>query len=67
MITNYFLSLQNNMDVTNRGFEGGRSCNSVVNNKAIVNEENKTIQSTKHEDAIELSTVPAISNTGDDP
>ena len=55
------------MDATNRGFEGGRSCNSVVNNKAIVNEENKTIQSTKHEDAIELLTVPKVSNTGDDP
>jgi len=55
------------MEATNRGFEGGRSCNSVVNNKASFNEENKTIQSTKHEDAIELSTIPAVSNTSDGP
>ena len=55
------------MEATNRGFEGGRSRNSVVNNKAIFNEENKTIQSTKNEDAIELSTIPAVSNTSDDP
>ena len=61
------MSLQNNMEATNRGFEGGRSCNSVVNNKASFNEENKTIQSTKHEDAIELSTIPAVSNTSDGP
>lgn len=55
------------METTNRGFEGGRSCNLVVNNKAIFNEENKHIQNTKHEDAIELSTIPAVSNTSDDP
>ena len=55
------------MEATNRGFEVGRSCISVVNNKAIFNEENKTIQSTKHEDAIELSTIPAVANIGHDP
>ena len=55
------------MEATNRGFEVGLSCISAVNNKAIFNEENKTIQSTKHEDAIELSTIPAVSNTSDDP